>query len=100
MATPTRPSEVLEKLSRTKSVEILLTVDEDPHFVSQLIDVLGGSASTIEKRTDELLGLDLLNEERQETYPRRRTFYITPEGRKVAKHLRTMAKSWGIVPKD
>jgi uncharacterized protein YwgA/predicted transcriptional regulator len=79
---------VSDLLRRSKGAEILFALAEEPRYMTDLQRAVGGSATTIEERVTELLGEGLLEDEKMNAAPFRRTLKLTARGTEVAGFLR------------
>ena len=78
---------VSDLLRRSKGAEILFALVEGPRYMTDLQRAVGGSATTIDERVTELLGEGLIEEEKMNTVPFRRTLKLTTRGAEVAGFL-------------
>lgn len=78
---------VSDLLRRSKGAEILFALVEGPRYMTDLQRAVGGSATTIDERVTELLGEGLIEEEKMNTVPFRRTLKLTARGTEVAGFL-------------
>lgn len=75
---------MIEVLQKKKSAPILLTLLEEPRHVRGIQSVVGGSASTVGSRIQELKEEDLVKEEPMENWPYKKVLNLTDKGRDVA----------------
>ena len=74
-----------DPLRKSKATEILITLLQGTKNFSELLEKVGGSASTVKLRLDELVDTGLLQEDEQPVFPFKRTFKLTPKGKTIAK---------------
>jgi uncharacterized protein YwgA/DNA-binding HxlR family transcriptional regulator len=72
-------------LRRSKAVEILFALSEGPKHIRELQSKVGGSASTIEARVQELLKDGLIRERKLDFWPFRKELELSERGREVVR---------------
>ncbi len=75
-------------LRRSKVPEILLTLLERPEHVRGLQGRVGGSASTIQQRIQELADEGLVRQDQLEAWPYRKILRLTERGEEMAKIIK------------
>jgi len=78
---------LINVLFRSKAVDILLALYEEPLNIRPLIRKVGGSATTIEQRIRELVKEGLIKEKASKQFPFRKTLELTDKGKEVAEKL-------------
>jgi len=79
---------VLETLEQTAACRILVYLYKEGDFaVSEIIRKVGSSQQAIYNALRKLRDAGLIQEELEETFPRRRLISLTEKGRKVAEKL-------------
>lgn len=75
---------------RRKGAEILLSLHEEPRHIREIQQLVGGSASTIDRRVDEFIDQGLIEQKESEEWPFRRTLRLTETGREAAEAIRAL----------
>jgi len=78
-------AENMKVLRGSKAIEILSVLSKGPKHVRELQSEVGGSASTIEVRVQELLKEGLIRERELDFWPFRRELELTEKGKEVAR---------------
>ena len=81
---------LLEILFRSRAIDILLALYEKSMGVRELINKVGGSATTVEQRLRELKKARLIEENVSKGFPFRRELRLTEKGKEVAKKLKIL----------
>jgi DNA-binding HxlR family transcriptional regulator len=80
----------MDVMQRSKGIDILLSLIEKPKFVQEIQSEVGGSATTVEDRINELVKEKLVNEENAKDFPFKRMLQLTEKGKGIAEMVRTI----------
>lgn len=83
-------SDLGDVVRRRKGAEILLSLHEEPRHIREIQQLVGGSASTINRRVDEFIDQGLIEQKESEEWPFRRTLRLTETGREAAETIRAL----------
>ena len=83
---------------RSKAPEILLELLKGPRKMRELVEAVGGSATTIEQRIEELKKAGLIMEEKEKKFPFTRKIMLTSKGEGIAKIIEFLRKYYEKIP--
>ena len=72
-------------LRGSKAIEILFALSKGPKHVRELQSEVGGSASTVQDRIQELLKEGLIHERKLDSWPFRKDLLLTEKGKEIVK---------------
>lgn len=84
---------MLDTIRKKRSTPILISLLEAPKHVRELRSDVGGSASTVASRVQELSEIGLIQEELADEWPRKKILKLTDRGEDVAKVLKDLSGS-------
>jgi len=83
---------------RSKAPEILLELLKGPRKMRELVEAVGGSATTIEQRIEELKEAGLVDEEKEKKFPFTRKIMLTSKGEGIARIIEFLRKYYEKIP--
>lgn len=81
-------------MQRSKGIDIILTLIEKPKFVQEIQTEVGGSATTVEDRINELVKEKLVSEETSKEFPFKRVLSLTDKGKLIANMIKTIESAF------
>ncbi|MBB5255292.1 winged helix DNA-binding protein [Sulfurisphaera ohwakuensis] len=67
---------------------VILAMEDEYMPVSKIIDLSGANSTAVLRAVDKLIKIGILEEKREETFPRRRLIRLTNKGRIIREKLR------------
>jgi DNA-binding HxlR family transcriptional regulator len=84
----------MDVMQRSKGIDILLSLMEKPKFVQEIQNEVGGSATTVEDRINELVNEKLISEETSKGFPFKRILTLTEKGKLISNMIKTIESAF------